>query len=225
MKVGFHVSSLTNDDSWLIEVAKVPQELRDDEPELMQTRWFDYRDLLPAQATYAFAEQYDIAYREAYARTRDYRDAGKIRPIVTLDISEGSDFLSFWRARQAADKIGCKYDFYLRFVMNRFLERGWKYLPRPNQLYGEELVMDIADAWVEVLRCSLQLAMQPRFGAGEYVEHPDQDAYHLFLVEQIKKREHRYMLIARLVFKEGVLPVAVASRFFSIDDLNRAKNF
>lgn len=225
MKAAFCHSSLTRDDLWLLEVAKVPQELRDDEAELMQSRWFDYRDLLPSQATYLFADTYVSAYREAYSKARDYRVADEVAPLLVLDIFNSADLLPFWRARQAADRIGCKYDFYLRFVMNRYLERGWGYLPRPNQLDGEEVALDVADAWSELLRCTLQLAVKPDFQPGSYRSLPDQDAYHLYLVEQIKKREHHHMVLSRLVFKNRVLPLDVAMNHFSADVLKRAQFF
>lgn len=225
MKTEYYGSDLSRDDLWLREVTLVPQDMRDEEAELMQTRWFDYRDLIPAQATYLFASRYEAMYRESYSMTRDYRDTNKVRPLLNPDVFKGSDLLSLWRARQAADRVGCKYDFYLRFAMRRFWDRGFSYLPRPNQLYGEELILDVADAWEQALQCSLQLAEQGRFKPEAYMGHPDQDAYHLYLVEQIKKREHQHMLLARLVYREKVLPVEVVGKHFSADVLKRAQFF
>lgn len=225
MKSGFNSSPLTKDDSWIIELSLVPQELRDTESELMQTRWFDYRHLLPAQATYLFAFYYDQVYREFYAMHRDYRKAGEVNPLPCADIFESNELLALWRGRQAADQIGCKYDFYLRFAFKRYFERAWKFMPRPNQLYGEELVLDIVDAWAEVKSCSLQVATLKRFQPNAYVGHPDQDAYYAYLVEQINLREHKHMLLSRLVFKDQVLPLDVAGRHFPADVLSRAKFF
>lgn len=218
-------STLTKDDSWVIELSVIPPELREDEAELMQKRWFDYRDLLPAQATELFANTYVEIYRDMYGAFIDIRDAEEIKPLTGVDLFESPDLLPFWRARQAADSLGCKYDFYLRFAFKRFVERGWRYFPRPNQLYGEELVLDIADSWEEAKRCMLYLAKSYRFDPAGYFGHPDQDAYHAYLVEQIKAREHQHMLLARLVFKEGVLPLERAQNEFSADVLKRAQFF
>lgn len=218
-------ASLTKDDSWILELSKIPQELRDEEPKLMQTRWFDYRHLLPAQATELFALTYVDVYRELYAQMQDMRIAGRVKPLLNDEIFESPDLLPFWRARQAADSIGCKYDFYLRFAFKRFWDRGWRYLPRPNQLYGEELILDIHDAWEEAKRCVLHLARLQRFQPGHYDGHPDQDAYHAYLIEQIKSREHQHMLLSRLVFREKVLPLDRAQNAFSADVLKRAQFF
>lgn len=218
-------STISRDDSWLLEIAHIPQELREQEAELGQSRWFDYRDLLPAQATYLFADFYDVVYREFYAMTRDYESAETVMTRIKEDVFASSELISFWRARQEADRIGCRYDFYLRFIFKRVWDRGHRMLPRPNQLYGEELVLDIKDAWEHTIAVTLQKASKPRFMQNAFVGHPDQTAYYTYLVEQIKKREHPYMLLARLVFKEKVLPEKIAGEHFGGDVLNRAKSF
>ena len=216
---------MTKNDAWLLEIAKIPQDLREPEPELLTRRWFDYRDLMPAQLTSLFANRYEVAYREAYARIMDARASENVSPLMGRDVFESPELLPIWRARQAADQIGCKYDFYLNFAFKRFFERGWRYMPRPNQLYGEELILDANEAWQETTRASLQLANRKRFLPEQYVGHPDQDAYYAYLVQQVAQREHRHMVLSRLVFREKILPLAVASEHFSADDLTRAESF
>lgn len=215
--------TITRDDAWLLEIAKIPQEMRDEEAALMQSRWFDYRSLLPAQATLLFSRLYVKLYREYFAKTRDADTAANVVPLIHRDLFESPDLLPFWSARQAADQIGCRYEFYIDFAFARFLERGFRYMPRPNQLYGEAMVLDIYSAWEELKKCTLQLAKTPRFKAGSYTGHPDQDAYHAYLVEQVKAREHRYMFLARLVYRDGVLPVKIAEAHFSEEELRRAR--
>ena len=218
-------SSITQDDAWYLEIAKIPHSLRDEEAELMKSRWFDYRHMLPAQATYLFVHAYNEMYREVHAKIRDYREAVTAASLITEDIFEGKDLLSMWRARQEADRIGCKYNFYLRFAFNRGLERGWAYIPRPNQLFAETLALDIKDAWADERMYSLQLATNLRFVVDCYVGHPDQDAYHLYLIAEAKKREHPHMILARLIFQEGILPYEIAGQHFGVDVLLRAKRF
>lgn len=214
------------DDMWLLEIAKIPEELRAQEAELMVSRrWFDYRHMLPTEATTHFTEEYDRIYREYYAMTRDKDSADEAMTRVVADLWKGSDLIAMWRARQGADRIGCKYEFLLRFCFRRFWERGHTYLPRPNQFYGEEMLLDANDAWQAHLAGSLELAKHERFRLDAYVGHPDQVAYHTFLVEQIKKREHHHMLLARLVFKEKVLPEEVAGEHFGAEVINRARRF
>lgn len=206
------------------ELALIPQELRDEEAGLMQSRWFDYRNMLPAQATEAFAKAYDTVYRDYYAMVRDYRRVEEITPICT-EIFKSAELIAIWKARQAADKIGCKYEFFLREAFKRAWERGNRYLPRPNQLYGDELVSDIAQEWKSVTGQVTPLAERSFFKNSSYVGHPDQDAYHAYLIEQVKNREHRHLLLSRLVFRERVLPLEVAGEHFGADVLSRAKVF
>lgn len=219
------VTVLSRDDSWLLEITKVDQELRDEEAALMQTRWFDYRHLLPAQATYLFADVYCEIYRELYAQTRDYRKADDIEPLMTADIFQSSELIPLWRARQAADRIGCRYRFFLTQAFHRIWNRGHRYLPRPNQLYGEELWMDIQDQWRESQKHTLQLAESPFFRNEAYRGHPNQDAYHAYLIEQIKKREHKHMPLARLIVREKMLPIEVAANHFNDALIRKAISF
>jgi len=225
MKTGYYGEKITRDDSWMLEIAKIPEELRLEEPELTHERWFDYRHLLPAQATYLFSAIYDEVYRDQHAVAKDLFEAQSITPLLVDDIFDSAELTAMWKARQAADRIGCRYEFYLRVAFKRFFDRTWRNFPRPNQLYGEELVLDIADEWGRAKRATLQLAKDKRFSIDAYSGHPDQIAYHAYLVEQIKEREHQHMLLARLVFKERVLPLEVAGEHFSVDVLKRAKYF
>ena len=223
MKEASKGKGITKHDAWLLEIAKIPDELRKDEAELRLSRWFDYRDLNAVQLTYLFADRYDTIYREFYAKTIDEERAEKVRTLIGKDVFESPELIGVWRARQAADAIGCKYDFYLRFAFNRFFERGWKYAPRPNQMYGEELVMDVKDAWDATLQCTLQLANRKRFQAGNYEGHPDQDAYHSYLVDMVKTREHKHLILSRLVLKERILPQSIAEKHFDNEVLRRAE--
>lgn len=214
--------NITRDDCWLLELANIDEELRIEESSLLTTRWFDYRHMLPAQATYLFAHLYDQVYREFYAMQRDYRDAERIKVLRTQDVFKSSDLVAFWRARQAADRLGCRYDFFLRFAFKQCHERGWNYLPRPNQLYGEALCLDCADAWAELKQASLQLAKHARFKVENFTGHPDQLAYQEYLIEQVKAREHAHHALNRLIVREGVLTAEVASSHFDPDVLKRA---
>lgn len=214
---------LAEDDLFALEIALIPQELRDLEAGLMQSRWFDYRDMLPAQATQHFADRYDAIYREVYSALRDYRKADDVVALRHDDLFKSPELLALWRARQAADAIGCKYDFYLRQAFKMAWDRGWTYIPRPNQIYGEALTQDIADQWKLERAASLQLAESPFFRNDAYVGHPNQDAYHQYLVAEIKQREHPHLSLARVMFKERALPVEVAGAHFPVTVLRRAR--
>ena len=219
------MKTLSKEDALLIELSLIPQELRDREAELYGSKWFDYRDLLPSHATKEFADKYDQVYREFYSRAFDYRLADRIKALLCTDIFAGNDLLPLWRARQAADRIGCKYEFYIRSVFSRLYERGWSRLPRPNQLYNEEIELDVSDLWNTARSAFIQMSDSTRFRAESYVGHPDQDAYYSYLIGEIKKREHPHLALASVVFKEKVLPADLAGEHFGSDVLARAKKF
>lgn len=219
------IGEISRDDAWVLELAKVPENMRLTEPELQQTRWFDYRHLLPAQLTYLFVERYKAVYKEIYAQVRDHSDSEKIGVVMFTDVFKSSELLCFWQARQSADSIGCDYDFYLRFALKRAWERGWKYLPRPNQLYGDELVADIRAEWALQCRLVLKLATSEWYKNKNFVGHPDQVSYHAYLVEKIKQREHQHMILARLILKEECLPADIARGYFDNSVVDYALSF
>lgn len=210
-------------DCWQLEMS-LHEQHREREADLRANSWFDYRNLLPAQATYLFAAHYRHEYLEAYKRTVDIRTVDQVNPFKPADIFKSADLVPMWLARREADRIGCKYSFYLRFCFHRFPDRGWKNLPRPNQMYAEELVLDIEDAWKQRCREVMQLAESPFFAVDHYVGHPDQDAYHAWVVGQIKKREQKHLALARIL-KNKVLPYELAGREFGPEVMKRAELF
>lgn len=220
----YYGNDLSKTEYWTLEMNRIHERHRIDEAELLLSRWYDYRMMSAAQVTYLFAAQYAHEYIECYKRTRDIRTADEITPFAPEDIFASKELIPMWLARQEADRIGCKYDFYLRLAFDRFADRGWRNIPRPNQLYGEELVLDIRDAWKR--RCSdlIQFAENSFFTEVAYVAHPDQDAYHVWLVEQIKQRGHHHLALSR-VLKDKILPLELIEREFSEEVIKRAKYF
>lgn len=208
-----------------LALEKIPQGLRDQEAELRQTRWFDYRFMTPAEATYLFAAEYRHAYIEAFKRTRDIRKAETINPFSPADIFDSKELNAMWQARQAADAMGCKYDFFLRFAFLRFEHRGWRFFPRANQLSSEELALDARDAWATVCRASLQTAVLPIFKADQFDQLPEQTEYYDWLCKQVQQREHPHMALANLVYTNGDLPESIAAQHFDEAVLKRAKTF
>lgn len=206
---------------WSAEIEHIPAEVRRLEAELYQTRWFDYWGLLPLQATHKFALAYCQAYQDAYAHSYDLEASRHQKPLRVDSLIGSPDLVALTRARQAADSFGCKYEYYLSRAFKRCFERCWRYLPRPNQLYSEELVMDVRDQWEADKAQSLQLASP----AVNDCAHPAHDAYHLYLVEQIKNRGEPVGVIARLVYRAHLLPEHVAQEHFSAELMERAASF
>jgi len=205
------------------ELKLVPPQFRELEPELYSLRWFDYRRMLPSRATQLFVKTYDSQYRAQYAKTQDAGAALTLKVAgVADDIFKSGALLQFWRARQEADRIGCRYPFYLRFVFDRMFQRGWRYLPRPNQLFDDDISLDVEVAWLEAKRQTLQLAKSPIFLAANYCGLPEQDAYYLYLVQQVQARPAPARVLARLVYKDKMLPESVAIEHFGADLIQQA---
>lgn len=206
----FYGDSLTPDDCEAIVFAKIPVEVRVPEAEVMSQRWFDYRRMHPVHATYLWAHLYTGAVRDAYAKTKDRDGAATLQVLPAEDVFQTPFAVACWTARQRFDSIGVRYDFALRFCMNRFADRGWNVFPRPNQLYGEELILDIADAWKIECRASLQIAKDVRFRNDHFVGAPEQVAYREWLMDQVRQRcaipAESYRPLSRLFSEKVLLP-------------------
>jgi hypothetical protein len=213
--------SLTNQEYWLLEINNIHEDHRIDEAEIQSKRWFDYRRITSAQATYLFAHLYSQIYIEFYKRTVDIRTVDTARAFTPDDIFQSKDLTSLWLARQAADQIGCKYEFYLRVVFEIFISRGWKHLPRPNQIYSEELSIDISRLWEKRCIDILQIADNPFYLESSYISHPDQNNYYEWLASHIKLKEQKHFILSG-VMKQKILPYELALQFFGVDTCKRA---
>jgi len=217
----YHGSSLTWDDYEMLALARISEPHRRDETALFQTKWFDYRHLHPVAATYMYADRYAQAVRDIFAQTKDRDEALAVVPFAPSDVFQCNELIGFWLARQALDRLGIRYEFALRFAMNRFALRGWSYFPRPNQLYTEELLLDTRDAWNKECAHSLQIAKHHRFTAQHYIAHRDQIDYQAWLVKQIQTREHPHRPISRLL-SEKLISKNVINDVFGEKVLNKA---
>lgn len=205
-------SDLTIEQCEEIALLKVRPEYRMDESDLFLTKWFDYRHLHPVKATYLFTHEYRSRVREMYAKTRDVKKALTVKPIAQDDVFESVVWASMWRARQAYDRLGVRYGFGLAFTFNRCNDRGWGYFPRPNQLYGEELILDLRDAWKKHCRVILERVQHPRFTTDYYCGHPDQDHYQAWITDQCKVRAMPHMTLATLLRDKLVLEDVAVTR-------------
>jgi hypothetical protein len=73
------VRCFSTDDFEALSLAKIPVDLRKEEPELYLTKWFDYRCVHPAQTTLVFVRLYESAVRTAYSQYKDRDKALKIK--------------------------------------------------------------------------------------------------------------------------------------------------
>lgn len=189
---------------------------REDEAALVQSRWFDYSQLHPAQATYLYAALYKaqtLLFAEAFIDIRTAEDA---RAFVPDDIYLSRDATAMWLARRAADALGMPYEFALQFAQARALNRLFQQFPRPNQLYGEEFEIDLAAAWGEHKARSLCYSRLPRYQAASFSSGSVMQKRHTAsVIAQISERPHAAHpgLLARM-FSEGVLAPRLAESHF-----------
>ena len=221
----FYGSELTVADCEMLALSRIAAPLRAAESLLYMKKWFDVRGYHPVQATYLFAHEYAQAVRRAYGRQKDVRKLDEVKGFDVASLFDSRELTAMWRARQAFDAIGCRYEYGLDLIMKRFCDRGWKVFPRPNQLYAEEVILDVRDAWRAECKAVMQLAKHERFRAEHFTGHPDQVGYQAWQIEQVKTRGgNRAMLIARLL-QERVLTEQAVAEAFGDAVLAQAKRF
>lgn len=183
------------------------------ENELASGRWLDYWRLHPFQATELFFQE----YKAAYAGGMEIRGRPNVRPFKgnpqTILSLKSRERHIFWKARQAADGMGVPYGFYLRSVMRIAEERSWRYLPRPNALYGEEMRLMIQQLWHEELSCRLILP-----GANVVLAAQSDAAlrsrFHDYLIYILRVRGVPRFTIRQFVWVERLLPEDIARAQF-----------
>jgi hypothetical protein len=187
---------------------------REGEAALMRSRWFDYRQLHPAAATYLFAELYRRETKSFYAEVVDERSVEDCRAFAPDDIFFSRDLTAMWLARRFCDEHGYPYPFVLRFARDRFFSRTQHNFPRPNQLYGEELELDLKVAWAERRQRMIIHASHPHFKASAFKGEVAQAQHIKFVIDQIKARPAPWhKLIARLIH-EDVLSAQISTSHF-----------
>lgn len=189
-------------DCEILALARIPTAYRKREAALLRTKWFDYRLLHPVKATYLYAHYYQSVVVMMYGRTKNIGDAHEVKAFSPEDVFKCTELLSFWKARQALDELGVRYDFGLQFAMNKAINNGWRFFPRPNQMLGEETLLDIKDAWSEECDIRLQLAQSDEFKDKSFVGSPAQVAYREFLISSARRRANKIGTMATLL-KEG----------------------
>lgn len=219
----YYGDHLTDDDCELIALTQIHAQHLEEEAAAMQTKWFDYRMMPHVRATYLFARFFNITYRDYFAETRDKDTSKMIRGIHHEDVFKSRDKTTIHLARQAFDTIGVRYEFGLRFAMRRFLERGWRTMPRPNQLYGDELLADLSEAWLEECKVRLQTPEHPMYLAENYTGTRLQREFHAWLFKQINMRGLRYMAIGQAVYVSKVLPEDLAIQTYGEAMVARGK--
>ena len=222
-KLMFDGSERTRGECEALALRRIDPAIREREADLFSTKWFDCRLLHPVHATYLYAHEYKVAARNYCRMNNDAERAPHLKIFSSLDVFQTRDLTSCVNARQGLDRIGCRYDWALGWMLKRQSDRGWLSFPRPNQLYSEELMLDVADAWKAECAVVLQIARSDHFrivhGAalqpvqGEYVE---------WLLGQVRGRGiDAWRPLSRLL-SEGVISAQIIAEHFDMATLQRA---
>lgn len=211
----------------LLEVKgiKIDPELRVGEATLMRKRWFDYRGMHPVLATYLYAHHYEQQVARFYETVVDIRTVEKVRPFAHPDVMTTNDAVPLWNARRAADELSIPYPFVMHFAQQRSLDRLYSTFPRPNQLYNEEFLADLAEAWQVRLKSQITTASDARYRMSQWRGDLDQAAHIRFVVEQIKARPApRYRLLGRMI-GEDILNASMVAVHFGQEEAARAEQW
>jgi len=206
----------------------IRREILEDENELTDLKWFDYRFDSPLNATIKFANAYSVIFKDEWAKSIDRDEALKKRPIARGDVTHNRrELTSFWHARQFADLIGVPYEFFVQAAMDWHLRSQWKHLPRPNQLIcaakGPRVLDHIRDSWTSLTGASFRYSRLPHYRQENFVGLPAQLTHREHVIKQIRDRVRPVDLIGRLIFGERVLPHELAISSFGKDLFEEAK--
>lgn len=211
------------------------------EAELMTVKWFDYRRLHPLQATYYFVQCYTVAYQDFYRKAIDKDRAPYVRCLSAIDFLEAKERATIFRLRQLVDRLGMRYDFFLRYAMNSHyrmvsqpgrvdkyghkIKAGQVYAPRPGHLLNnEELIAGAVLAWEEQCKASLEIARDPYYRVSNFNGSRDQQAHEAFVIQQIKLRTHPRFALSTALYKYDAVRIEEAIRQFGPGMVHEAIN-
>lgn len=216
-------------------LANIPKRLLAHEKELFGTKWFDYRFMTPFQATMKYVDEFVNVGRMIYRREIDLERSQHItipssltiqRKLKTgIDTKTKSALTGYWRGRQVADALGMPYADYIHHAMSNRM-RMWQrsYLPKPTQLYGEDIVEKVQSAWIEMKEASFYYAEHHAFMLQNYSGLPCQNDYHEFLFEQARATTNEFFHIARFL-NEGLLSYSKVEARFDAVALEQISDF
>jgi len=203
---------------------KVDSKLLSNESLLLGTKYANYAFIGPVEATKIFRREYTSLYQEYYGRFFDYKTAKKKLGVKRADLFENDSATinSLWKARQQADDLGMPYDLYVRYAFEILHRRGWKKLPRPNQLYEESLKKAIEIEWsnrIKERHLRFPLTDDPRFLNSNYRMEPAQQNYRKLLIKRGKSypEDVRKSPLAYICFTAKQLEPKVISEVFELD--------
>jgi hypothetical protein len=218
--------------------AHVPRKEISEVSQVYGTKWWDYRRLAPGHSFYLFGHHYYRATKAAArriladqkSRSRDGRaGTGMLGVALTEMTCEGlwerdkGHITGLWKAMLVADAIGIPYPDFCRLACRIAIDRLWKRLPRPSQLYSEKLGGFVLDEWETLQNERLFLASHPMYAEENYAGLDVQDAYRTWLIGHLGKQPDPVMGLMEVVYVRKQLPEALAAQHFPPMALKRAR--
>ena len=178
------------------------------EVSLMQTKWFDYRQLTPVQATYLFAHYYRDAFKRFFRMHVNHASAEYVKPLKDEDLFKNKQVTvsGLWRARQHADAMGVPYEEYLADAFERAMKTQRERLPLTTQLYTDNVLEFVQERWEQRQRAKLYVAESDLYRNDNYLGLTAQDAHHEWLFAQAEKRPNRIEILNDLIYRREKLP-------------------
>jgi hypothetical protein len=226
MKIEEVKIALPDQKSWEGEINLIHESARAEEAALMQTRWFDYHDLTPGQATLLFARTFNEVAQRYWEKTQSVTTDMKSVPVNEAGLMVTQCDIAVWRARQEADRLGCRYETMITFAFERFLNRGFSFMPRPNQIYSEEILLDLADMIKDLRSQIFEYSKDEFYKTENFRGNPDQIRHRKYLLDYVKSRAvmNQSGVLSRLI-SEGLLTQEIAEEHFPTEVTSRIFDF
>lgn len=222
--------------------AHVPKKEIREVADVYGSKWWDYRRLSPGHSFYLFAHHYYRAVRTAAKRMVSERPAdGHLKAnsgghrigihgsaLAQMNVSDLWDrdkahITGLWKAMLVADALGMPYDQFCRLACRVAIDRLWKRLPRPSQLYSDKLAAYVLDEWEELQKQRFITATHPLYAVENYAGLQVQDDYRAWLIEQVKKQDSPIVPLMSAVYERPQLPEDVALQHFPAQAVKRAR--
>lgn len=205
---------------------RIPHERLECERTLFSHKWFDYRFMSPALATYYYAHCYRGVYRRIWERHLDRKSAQYAKGIKTEDVFDDANTLSAcWRGRQVADALGVPYDLYIELAMTKAMSWQRKYLPRPQQLYSDQIIEAVKEGWDDRTKGRFFVATDPRYRLDQWAATPAQLAHESWAATQIARRTPgtRAHLLHKHLWVDPIIREDFAVDRFGEEEVERAR--
>lgn len=175
----------------------VGKEMLEMESSLLATKLYDNRYTNPVDATQMFLDGYVKTHKYFWAKAIDISESVN-KPGVRerkLLSNKPSVVTALWHGRQTADSIGCRYETYVFLAFEYLLsEKIWQRLPRPNQIYSEDVKQYVAEKW----RGTKGLIPMPEDSRFQISEFSDTSIHRMFrddVVNAYMQKQNSYLSI------------------------------